>query len=66
MTDNIPSEERVRTDTERLDFMERYLKRPGSVLVVEGQPSEPRNAWAVASKLATLRETIDALIENLQ
>lgn len=55
-----------RTDTERLDFMERHLRRDGSVMGDEtGKTWQPKNAWAIAGELDTLRETVDAMMDAM-
>jgi hypothetical protein len=52
-------------DAARLDYMEANLKRAGAEMhFADGNRIRPRHAWAVASELDTLRETIDALMAH--
>jgi hypothetical protein len=56
-----------RTDTDRLNFMELHLRREGAMLFDDNgnQVKTPRHAWAIASELDTLRETIDAMMDKV-
>lgn len=55
----------AQADTTRLDYMEANLKRTGAEMhFADGDRIRPRHAWAIASELNTLRETIDALIAH--
>ena len=53
------------TDTERLDFIERYLGRGGEIRNDNGDDPVPVHSWSVVTaRNQTLRETIDTMMQQ--